>query len=261
MNSGWGLTRTLGVMMIRNRSIVCFHTSHSSGGRRDQGRTSVSYRSARSACSHVYPKGESARRHPSHHRTCIITKICARPQTLFSDYRYPVSGLILPRWVFLRFGAHSWPFTRRTPSHLPPPTSPNLALVGVDGMKGCVLHCTNHTPIDVVHLKLPSSRPPSPPSPLPQTVASPIVGDTRTVCDPLFSIARPDADKEATHLAQEAVSEGCDGLKALLRLLEFMQMSLIHGTEELAHELGALTADFLTLTALPVLFNASAFTK
>lgn len=111
------------------------------------------------------------------------------------------------------------------------------------------------------HLKLPSSRPPSPPSPLPQTVASPIVGDTRTVCDPCFLLPRPEADKEATHLAQEAVSEACDGLQALLRLLKFMQMSSIHGAEELAHELGALTADFLTLTALPVLFNAYAFTK
>ena len=137
--------------------------------------------------------------------------------------------------------------THRTPSHLPPQTSPKLALAGIGGMKGCSL--------------LHQSHPYRCPSPLLQTVASPIVGDTRTVCDPCFLLLRPEADKEATHLAQEAVSEACDGLQALLRLLEFMQMSSIHGTEAFAHVLGALTADFLTLNALPVLLNAYAFTK
>ena len=38
-------------------------------------------------------------------------------------------------------------------------------------------------------------------------------------------------------------------------------MSTIHGTEQLAHELGSLTADLLTQVALPVLINANAFTS
>jgi hypothetical protein len=38
-------------------------------------------------------------------------------------------------------------------------------------------------------------------------------------------------------------------------------MSTIHGTEELAHELGALTVDLPTLIALPILLNAYAFTS
>ena len=38
-------------------------------------------------------------------------------------------------------------------------------------------------------------------------------------------------------------------------------MSTTHGTEELAHELGALTADFPTLIVLPILLNAYVFTS
>jgi len=40
-----------------------------------------------------------------------------------------------------------------------------------------------------------------------------------------------------------------------------VQMGAIHGTEELAHELGALTADLPTLIALPILLNAYVFTS
>ena len=108
------------------------------------------------------------------------------------------------------------------------------------------------------HLKLPPS---CPPPPLPQTVVPPIVGDTRTVCDLLSSLTRPDADKESTRLAREAVSDACDGLKALLRPMEFVHMSMIHSVEEPAHELGALTADFPTLIALPILLSAYVFTS
>jgi len=38
-------------------------------------------------------------------------------------------------------------------------------------------------------------------------------------------------------------------------------MSTIHGTEELARELGALSADFPALIALPILLNAYGFTS
>jgi len=43
--------------------------------------------------------------------------------------------------------------------------------------------------------------------------------------------------------------------------MEFVQMSTIHGTEGLAHELGALTADLPRLIALPILLNACVFTS
>ena len=152
----------------------------------------------------------------------------------------------------------------RTPSHLAP-SSPNGALVGINGKKGRAVGTTPPTtpPSMRFHLKLPPSRPPSrPPSPpLPQTAVPPIVGDTRAACDLLSSLPRPGADKATTRLAREAVSDACDGLKALLRLMEFVQMSMIHGTEELAHELGALTTDLPTLIALPILLNAYVFTS
>ena len=38
-------------------------------------------------------------------------------------------------------------------------------------------------------------------------------------------------------------------------------MSMIHSTEELAHDLGALIADFPILIALPILLNAYVFTS
>ena len=92
------------------------------------------------------------------------------------------------------------------------------------------------------------SRPPSLPPP-----------QTEPLCDLLSSLPRLDADKENTHPAREPVSDTCDGLHSLLRLMEFVQMSTIHGTEQLAHELGSFTADLPTQVALPVLLNAYPF--
>ena len=106
----------------------------------------------------------------------------------------------------------------RTPSHLMPPSSPNVALVGINGKQPPI------TPLSIrFHLKLPPAhhhRPPSPPHP--QAVLPPIVSDIRAVWDLPFSLPRPDADKESTDLAREAVSDACDGLKKiLLRPMEF----------------------------------------
>ena len=102
-----------------------------------------------------------------------------------------------------------------------PPSSPNLTVTGVNGTRGRAVTAVGTTPPTAhpstrFHLKLPPSCPPSPP--LPQTVVPPIVSDTPTVCDLLSSLLRP--DKESTRLAREAVSDACDGLKALLRLME-----------------------------------------
>ena len=101
------------------------------------------------------------------------------------------------------------------------------------------------------HLKLPPSRPPSPPNfcKLPCHLVS-----ARAVFDLLSSLTQADADNETTHLIRETVSDACDGL---LRLMEFVQMSMIHDTEELARELGALTADLLTLIVLSYLHKCT----
>jgi hypothetical protein len=146
----------------------------------------------------------------------------------------------------------------RTPSQLMPPSSSNLALV--NGKKCRAVGNTPPTtpPSTRFILKLPPSRPPSPPTL--QPVMPPIVNDTRSVCDLLSSLPRPAADRERTRLAREAVSDACGGLKALLCLMESVQTSTTHCAEDLARDLGTLTADLPTLIALPILLNAYVFT-
>ena len=63
----------------------------------------------------------------------------------------------------------------------------------------------------------------------------PSVSSAQAVFDLLCSLSQADADNVTTHPIREAVSDACD---RLLRLMEFVQMSMIHGTEELARELG-----------------------
>lgn len=138
----------------------------------------------------------------------------------------------------------------RVPSRLSPPSSPNLM-----GKKGRPAGTTPPTtpPSTRFILKLPPSRPPSPPTV--QPYMPPVVGDTRAVRDLLSSLPRPDAEKEATRLAREAVNDACDGLRSLLRLLESVQTITTRDPAELARELGVLTADLPTLIALPILLN------
>ena len=143
----------------------------------------------------------------------------------------------------------------RAPSQPSPPTSPNLM-----GKKG---RPTGNTPPATPPssrfiLKLPPSRPPSPPTL--QPYMPPVVGDTRAVCDLLSSLPRPDAGKESTRLAREAVNDACDGLRALLRLLESVQTITTRDPTELSRELGTLTADMPTLIALPIILNTYVFT-
>ena len=144
----------------------------------------------------------------------------------------------------------------RTPSQLAPPSSPNLALVGVKKGRPAGNTPPNTPPSTRFIPKLPPSRPPSPPTP----IMPPVVSDARAVCDLLSSLPRPADDRESTRLAREAVSDACGGLKALLRLMESVQTSTTHSTEDLARELGTLTADLPTLISLPILLNAYVFT-
>jgi hypothetical protein len=151
--------------------------------------------------------------------------------------------------------------SHRTPSQLTPPSS---SIVALGGKKSRSVGNTPPTtpPPTRFMLKLPPSRPPSrPPSPPTlHPVMPPIVSDARVVCDLLSSLPRPTADREKTRLAREAVGDACGGLKALLHLMESVQMRTTHSAEALARELGALTADLPTLIALPILLNAYVFT-
>jgi len=191
--------------------------------------------------------------HPSIFALQAIIPIYARTLIRYfpttSTQSHLASLMISVVWRALVALAH------RIPSQLTPPSSPGLPLVG--GKKGRTVGSTPPTtpPSSRFILKLPPSRPPSPPTP--PIVVPPIISDTRVVCDLLSSLPRPDADKETTRLAREAVNDACDGLKALLRLMESVQTSTIHNAEEL----GVLTANLPTLITLPILLNAYVFTS
>ena len=94
------------------------------------------------------------------------------------------------------------------------PPSSNLALVGVSGRKGrAALHHKPHLHgCGFITSTISSTIPPSLPS----------ASANRAVCDLLSSLPRPGTDKETTHLARESVSDGCDRLHYLLRLMEFV---------------------------------------
>ena len=103
-------------------------------------------------------------------------------------------------------------------------------------------------------IKLPPSRPPSPPSiQVPSTAAA----DARALYDLLSHLPRPVA---AHRLAREAVDEAYDGLKALAQLLEFAQANSSTKNKQAEvdylKELEELTADLPTLIALPVVLRA-----
>lgn len=101
-------------------------------------------------------------------------------------------------------------------------------------------------------IKLPPSRPPSPPGiPTPTSTAA----DTRVLCELLGSLPRPNSDTESTRLANEAIEEAFDGLKALAPLLDAVQaVPPSQCTSE--DELEVLTEELPTLLALPVLLHA-----
>lgn len=103
-------------------------------------------------------------------------------------------------------------------------------------------------------IKLPPSRPPSPPA---VHVASTTAADARTLYDLLSFFPRPVATNK---LACEAVDEAFDGLKALIALLDSIHTSVFaksnQNIEEQQAELEALTADLPTLIALPILLRA-----
>ena len=117
-------------------------------------------------------------------------------------------------------------------------------------------------------LRLPPSRPPSPPAPV---VPKPTpAADARALYDLLSSLPRPKGDIAQKRLAQEVVDEAFEALGALPALLEVVQAhgpSVIHirnnmfkcpyscDANDLEHDLQILTADIPTLIALPILLR------
>lgn len=104
-------------------------------------------------------------------------------------------------------------------------------------------------------LKLPPSRPPSPPIVAVPASAS---GDARALFDLLNTFPRPSAEREDTRLAREAVDEAFEALGALSALLDAIHKKSGQGRTagDMAREINALTEDIPSLIALPVLLYA-----
>ncbi|XP_006460929.1 hypothetical protein AGABI2DRAFT_204264 [Agaricus bisporus var. bisporus H97] len=110
-------------------------------------------------------------------------------------------------------------------------------------------------PLGRFTLKLPPSRPPSPPIVAVPATAS---ADTRALFDLLNMLPRPSAERADTRLAQEAVDEAFEALNALSTLLDAIHTKSEQGCSagDMALELTALTQDIPSLVALPPILYA-----
>ncbi|KAL4074159.1 hypothetical protein J3A83DRAFT_2687682 [Scleroderma citrinum] len=104
-------------------------------------------------------------------------------------------------------------------------------------------------------LKLPPSRPPSPPT----TSAAPRAAtDAKVLYELMLSLPRPPPQDEATKIAREAVDEAFEDLRILASLLEAADnpsFGMNKTLEEVFTEVDALTGELPVLIALPVLLR------
>ncbi|PSS38056.1 hypothetical protein PHLCEN_2v141 [Hermanssonia centrifuga] len=141
------------------------------------------------------------------------------------------------------------------PGMTPPGSPPLLALTKSKSKeakrRGSSVTPPNTPPAGRFTLKLPPSRPPSPPG-LSSKVSS-AATDARALFDLLNSLPRP-----TNELAREAVCDAFDSLSGLVALLEFVQSRKysVVPASELERELDMITVDLSTLIALPVLLRA-----
>ncbi|KAF8893863.1 hypothetical protein BD779DRAFT_1435385 [Infundibulicybe gibba] len=141
-----------------------------------------------------------------------------------------------------------------------PPPSPTLSVPSVKKIRGSPTTTPPLTPPPGrFMIKLPPSRPPSPPISLVSTTAA---ADAQALLELLDLLPRPAMHRESTQLAREAVDEAFEGLQALAPLLEMVHTLPAHahlrqpGHEVLARELDQLTNRLPLLIALPILLNA-----
>lgn len=105
-------------------------------------------------------------------------------------------------------------------------------------------------------LKLPPSRPSSPPS---ISVTSTAAADARAFYELIVLLPRPPTDNDAARVASEAVDEAFADFKALVTLLDNIDNPLFRlgkSREEILVEVENLTADLPTLIVLPVLLRS-----
>lgn len=148
----------------------------------------------------------------------------------------------------------------RPVSTSPPPSPGLLPLIGLKKRRGSPSSSPPLTPPATrFTIKLPTSRPPSPPVQHLIPSLSPAT-DARALCDLLATLPVPVADSESGRLAREAVDEAMNGLRALADLFD-LAPSLLKVSDEQTVEGNALelerrTEKIPTLIALPVLLRA-----
>ncbi|KAG6866641.1 hypothetical protein C0991_000751 [Blastosporella zonata] len=141
-----------------------------------------------------------------------------------------------------------------------PPSSPGLAHATVKKTRGST---TPPLTPRTFNIKLPPSRPPSPPSLCAPASAA---ADARALFDLLSLLPLPVGNKESTRLAREVVDDAFEGLKALPALLDAVHAVPpkldSHERENLvAQELEILATEVPLLIALPVVLQASSPTN
>lgn len=103
-------------------------------------------------------------------------------------------------------------------------------------------------------IKLPPSRPPSPPAfALPSVVA-----DAKALYDLLITLPRPSTAQGPTKLAKEAVDEAFEGLRTLPALLDSIKYKseFSNNAGITAQTINHLTTEIPSLIALPIVFHA-----
>ncbi|KAG6920088.1 hypothetical protein DXG01_010156 [Tephrocybe rancida] len=137
-----------------------------------------------------------------------------------------------------------------------PPTSPGITHATIKKRGSTTPPLT--PPAARFTIKLPPSRPPSPPTLLTPASAA---ADARALYDLLSLLPLPVGNKESTRLAREVVDDAFEGLKALPALLDAVHAvpAKVDSQERLdqdARELEVLATEVPLLIALPVVLQA-----
>ena len=103
-------------------------------------------------------------------------------------------------------------------------------------------------------IKLPPSRPPSPPTVIAYATTA---ADCKALYDLLVLLPRPKAGQDSTRLAKEAVDEAFEGLRTLPALFDSVKAKAqsTGNSVAIAQELNTLTTEIPSLIALPIILR------
>ncbi|KAF8070332.1 hypothetical protein FPV67DRAFT_1012825 [Lyophyllum atratum] len=182
----------------------------------------------------------------------IYAKAIARYTTSAASQTTLATFLISIAWRGLVSLAHR-PYMPASPQ-----ASPTLIPIAIKKSRGTTTPPVT-PPSARFNIKLPPSRPPSPPLLLVRATAA---ADARALFDLLSLFPLPTGGKEATRLAREVVNDAFEGLKALPPLLDAVhslpssKVESEQGLNEVARELEILATEVPLLIALPVVLQA-----